>query len=320
MSALAVSLNSEFAADVMAGLARPGQKELPSRWLYDELGSALFEAITLLPHYGLTRADARLLEATATEIAAEMPGDVLIVELGSGTGVKTRWVLEAFASLRPVDYFPIDVSSAALKVCTTALESIPGVRIVELHATYLDGLARALAHRTTGQRVLVLFLGSTIGNFDSASARAFLAEIRGLLAPGDALLLGTDLVKPLDEMIEAYDDPIGVTAAFNKNVLSRINRDLGADFDLRRFVHEARFDKEASRIEMHLRAVAPQTVTIPGIGRQVHFEAGESIWTESSYKFRRAGILELADAAGFEVRAQWVDEEWPFAESLLAVK
>jgi L-histidine N-alpha-methyltransferase len=320
MPALATAVISELARDVLAGLVRSGQKELPPRWLYDELGSALFDVITLLPEYGVTRAEARLLKARSPAIAAAIPGDVMIAELGSGSGIKTRWILEAFARRQPTDYLPIDVSSAALETCTTALESIPGVRIIELHSTYLEGLAQALGRRRAGQRMLVLFLGSTLGNFDSAAARAFLIRIRELLQTGDALLLGVDLIKPLPQMLQAYDDAIGVTAAFNLNVLARINRELDADFDLRQFRHQACFDQEESRIEMHLCARTPQVVNVRAIDRAIRFEAGESIWTESSYKFRRTEIVDLAIAAGFETRAQWADLEWPFAETLMMVK
>ena len=320
MSALVTAPVTEFAADVLSGLVHSGQKELSPRWFYDELGSALFEAITVLPEYGLTRAEARLLQEYAPSLVSTLSGNLVIAELGSGSGIKTRWVLEAFAERHAVDYFPIDVSAAALRACTATLESIPGVRVVELLATYLDGLAQALAKRSPGQRMLVLFLGSTIGNFGSAEARKFLNRLRALLSPGDALLLGTDLVKPLPQMMNAYDDPTGVTAAFNLNVLARMNRELGADFDLRHFQHQACFDQEESRIEMHLRARSPQVVNIKAIDRQIRFRTGETIWTESSYKFRRTEIIDLAIASGFETRAQWVDREWPFAESLMLVK
>lgn len=320
MPALATAPASELARDVLTGLVRSGQKELPPRWLYDELGSALFDVITLLPEYGVTRAESRLLKVHSSAIAASIPGDVTIAELGSGSGTKTRWILEAFALRQPVDYFPIDVSAAALENCTNALESISGVRIIELHATYLEGLAQALAQRRPGQRMLILFLGSTIGNFDSAAARNFLGQVRELLKAGDALLLGADLVKPLPQMLHAYNDALGVTAAFNLNVLARINRELDADFDLRQFRHQACFDQEESRIEMHLRARSPQIVNVRAIDREIRFKAGESIWTESSYKFRRTEIVDLAIAANFETRAQWVDLEWPFAETLMMVR
>lgn len=319
MSALVIAnpVETDFARDVRAGLARSGQKELPSRWLYDELGSVLFDAITLLPEYGLTRADARLLRAHAGAIAKAMPGDVAVVELGSGSGGKTGWVLKAFAQRRPVDYFPIDISPTALERCRASLESISGVRIVELATSYLDGLSQAVAQRSPGQRILVLFLGSTIGNFDYRAAREFLRKIRDTLSSGDALLLGADLVKPLPQMLPAYDDALGITAAFDLNVLARMNRELGADFDLRRFKHEARFNHEESRIEMHLRARSKHSANVVAIDREIRFQAGETIWTEGSYKFRRQEIVEIAATAGFEARAQWVDAEWPFAETLM---
>jgi dimethylhistidine N-methyltransferase len=320
MPALAQSVSTDFAADVLQGLATPGLKQLPSRWLYDELGSALFEAITLLPEYGLTRADARLLKAHSGTLAALLPGPVLVAELGSGSGMKTRWILEAFAARQHVNYFPIDVSAAALVNCRVALESIPGVRVSGCHATYLEGLSAALGNRNPDERALILFLGSTIGNFDSPAARIFLAGVRALLRPGDALLLGADLVKPLPQLLSAYDDALGVTAAFNLNLLARINRELDADFDLRQFQHHACFDRDASRIEMHLRARNAHVVNVRAIDLPVAFAAGETIWTESSYKFRRTEIVGLGLAAGFSTRAQWIDPEWPFAETLMTAE
>ncbi|MDQ6699164.1 MAG: L-histidine N(alpha)-methyltransferase, partial [Acidobacteriota bacterium] len=187
---------SEFGRDVSDGLGRSDQKELPSKYLYDNLGSALFEAITLLPEYGLTRADARLLKQHSVEIIETFATNPLIVELGSGSGSKTRWVLEAAARRGPVNYIPIDISPAALENCRAALDSIPNVRMTAITASYLEGLAEAVVQRHKGQPVLVLFLGSTIGNFYVEAAEKFLRQVRNALAPGDALLLGTDLVKP----------------------------------------------------------------------------------------------------------------------------
>jgi L-histidine Nalpha-methyltransferase len=322
MSAIALDLSvfPEIAQDVLSGLARPGQKQFPSRWLYDELGSVLFEAITLLPEYGLTRADSRLLQICAPAISDAMQGHVAVVELGSGTGTKTRWILEAFAQGRPVDYYPIDVSATALAQCRTALELIDGVRIIESNTDYLEGLDRATGRRAPNQKFLVLFLGSTIGNFDYYAAREFVRQIRLRLALGDALLLGTDLVKPLPQMLTAYDDPMGVTAAFDLNLLARLNRELCADFDLRQFAHEACFNHEESRIEMHLRSLVAQKVNVRAVDRQLAFEAGETIWTEGSYKFRREEVVDIASNAGFEVASQWVDSEWPFVETFMLAK
>jgi L-histidine N-alpha-methyltransferase len=312
----APALESELARDVSAGLTRAGQKTLPCRYLYDDIGSALFEAITLLPEYGLTRADARLVERHAAEIVARVPGNVVVAELGSGTGSKTRYILERFGT-REVAYYPIDVSRAALDRCARELAALG--TIVPLESNYLEGLRRVAERRAAGETLLVLFLGSTIGNFEPEEAADFLAAVREHLEPGDALLLGADLVKPLEQTLAAYDDPAGVTAAFNLNLLGRINRELGSDFDLRQFEHVARYDVEAQRIEMHLRSLARQTVSIPKPGLTVEFAPGETIWTESSHKFRPEQIARLARAAGFRLERQWIDCEWPFAESLLRV-
>ncbi|MDQ6704456.1 MAG: L-histidine N(alpha)-methyltransferase [Acidobacteriota bacterium] len=316
--AFASSAISDFARDVGDGLRRSGQKELPSKYLYDDLGSALFEAITLLPEYGLTRADARVLKQHSGEIIETFSRNPLIVELGSGSGSKTRWILEAAARRGPVNYIPIDISPAALENCRAAMDRIPNVRTMPITASYLDGLAEAVAGRRPGHPVLVLFLGSTIGNFYIEAAETFLRQVRGALAGGDALLLGTDLVKPRDRMLLAYDDPIGVTAAFNLNLLSRMNRELAGDFIIRNFEHEARFNEEASRVEMHLRSKIPQRVHIRSIGLRVGFREGETIWTEASQKFRRSQVRTMARLAGFSCQAQWIDSEWPFAENLFA--
>ena len=249
---------SVFARDVREGLSHPGQKELQAKYLYDDLGSALFEAITRLPEYGLTRADDRLLARLSNELPARVAADTVIAELGSGSGTKTRRVLTAFANGRRPLYRPIDVSAAALNRCRSELS---GVAEVEgFHNTYLRGLRDATLNRPGGNRLLLLFLGSNIGNFDRTGAEDFLRQVRVSLAPGDALLLGVDLVKPLGTLLAAYDDPTGVTAAFNLNVLGRINRELDANFDLRQFAHEVRYREDEHRIEMHLRSRRDQRV------------------------------------------------------------
>ncbi len=307
---------SPFARDVREGLTRHGQRTVPSMYLYDELGTALFEAITLLPEYGLTRADERLLQRHAGALLDELPGSLLVAELGSGTGRKTRWILEALARREPVLYYPIDISPLALARCRQELAGLGAVSIVGLEHSYVEGVGEAMARRREGQRVLLLFLGSTIGNFERPAAVAFLREIRACLASGDALLLGTDLVKPWDVMLAAYDDPTGVTAAFNRNLLARMNRELGADFDLRCWDHEARWNAVDRRIEMHLRSRVRQTVAIPAAEVSCDFAAGETIWTEACHKFDLAEVAGLAERAGFINKVQWVDAEWPFAESL----
>ena len=300
----------EFACDVCAGLGRP-QKELHSKYFYDELGSSLFEAITHLPEYGLTRADERLLRSHAPDIAASIRRPVAVIELGSGSGRKTRYVLGA---LRNPRYFPIDLSSDALAQCQRDLADIAQVHPIE--QSYLDGMASAVAQRDSGESLLVLFLGSNIGNFERPCATEFLRDLHRSLQPGDALLLGADLVKERERMLAAYDDPAGVTAAFNLNLLARINRELGGNFELRNFQHDARWNERERRIEMHLRASLDQTVLIRDAGLTVQFRAGESIWTESSHKFYLAEMFEMAAQTGFQVDTQWVDEEWPFVESL----
>jgi L-histidine Nalpha-methyltransferase len=313
MSALAYNL-TQFSCDVRRGLSRSDQKELPPSYLYDALGSALFEAITLLPEYGLTRADARLLQAHAAEIASSVPPGTFVAELGSGTGTKTRHILEALGGGKSVDYYPIDVSAAALRACAAELE--PVARIHPRNASYIEGLKLATRAREPQQNLLLLFLGSTIGNFSRDASARFLAEIRSLLSPGDTLLIGADLVKPIPVMVAAYDDPAGVTAAFNKNILGRINRELGANFDLRKFEHEARWNERYRRIEMHLRSTADQTVELPGADLTVALEDGETIWTESSHKFKPAELESMASSAGFRQEACWVDRGWPFAECM----
>jgi L-histidine Nalpha-methyltransferase len=308
---------AEFIRDVLEGLGNSGEKWLPSSYLYDEIGAALFETITLLPEYGLTRADARLLELHSSQIADSLRSPLIVAELGSGSGQKTRWLLEALTERGPLDYYPIDISRAALVKCRGELGRIGGVRMQEIESSYLPGLSKVLSRRRRGEAVLVLFLGSTIGNFDRAAGQAFLTELRSQLAPGDALLLGTDLVKPVDQLLAAYDDSTGVTAAFNLNMLARLNRELGADFALRNFTHAAIWNGEHRRIEMHLRSARKQQVIIRDADLKVNLEAGETIWTESSYKYETNEVRQMARRAGFECHAQWTDEAWPFTESLL---
>lgn len=311
------SQHDEFAADVRLGLCGEGQKELPSKYLYDAVGSALFEAITILPEYGLTRADQRLLERHARDIAGRLPGPVIVSELGSGSGKKARPLLEALCPGRQIDYFPVEISAAALSMVKRELGDLKCVSIVGLEREYLAGLAEVAARRRDGERLLVLFLGSTIGNFDGGANLSFLQKVRQILAPGDALLLGADLVKPRELLLAAYDDPAGITAAFNRNLLVRINRELDADFDLRAFDHEARFNEATSSVEMHLRSVKRQTVRIRAAGIEVTFAGGETIWTESSHKYSLPELDRLATDAGFRTDAQWIDAEWAFAETLL---
>jgi L-histidine Nalpha-methyltransferase len=315
--ALSLRHVSEFAADVRAGLTKPGQRELPSKYLYDEVGSALFEAISVLPEYGLTRADARLLQKHAREIVERLPSPLQVAELGSGSGKKTRWILEALARRHRTYYYPIEISPHALAACEKELGQIDLVSVVGYEQPYLEGLRAVAEGRNLGDHLLVLFLGSTIGNFDRGPDEVFLREVRETLRPGDALLLGTDLEKDVALQLLAYDDPAGVTAAFNLNLLARINRELGADFNLSNFRHEARWNLADRRIEMHLRSTCRQSVKISAANLRVVLNENETIWTESSHKYQAEEIPRMAERTGFQFAAQWVDEEWPFAQNLL---
>jgi len=311
---------SEFAAAVREGLLKPGQRELPSKYLYDEVGSALFDAICLLPEYGLTRADARLLQTHTQEIVDRLPSPIHVAELGSGSGKKTRWILEALSRRQRTYYFPIEISPAALAACEKELGQIDMVSMVGYEQPYLEGLRAVAQGRDEGDHLLVLFLGSTIGNFDRAAGEDFLHEVREILQQGDALLLGTDLEKDVATQLLAYDDPAGVTAAFNLNLLARINRELGANFDLSRFRHEARWNDENKRIEMHLRSLQEQCVEIPAVKLRLTLKKGETIWTESSHKYRAGEVVRMAERTGFRCEGQWIDEEWAFAQNLFVVE
>jgi dimethylhistidine N-methyltransferase len=306
--------------DVASGLAdavryylRSTPRQLPSRFLYDALGSALFDAICYLPWYRVTRAELRLLRRHAAAIGRVLRGG-RVVELGSGNGDKLAMLL-AHAGVGRVRAHLIDLSDAALTRAVHTLGAVPDVDIdvAVHHTTYEDGLLGL--PRTTGPTV-VAFLGSNIGNFDPPGASAFLQLIRSALHQGDWLLLGADLVKPERELLLAYDDPLGLTAAFNKNLLLRLNTELGATFDLDRFTHRALWDASASRVEMHLVSRARQHVRIPQSGFGFTLEEGETIWTESSYKYEPHGLATLVEPAGFSRREQWVDEEARFALTL----
>jgi L-histidine N-alpha-methyltransferase len=311
---------ADLAADVRAGLSKKGQKELPSKYFYDDIGSALFEVISLLPEYGLTRADERLLRTHAGAIVDSVPSPVVVAELGSGNGQKTRWLLEAFCRQQPTTYYPIEISRAALASVKQRLQSIDCISIVGFEKEYLDGLLEVAARRGVNEHILVLFLGSTIGNFDRPAGEEFLRQLRQILKHGDSLLLGTDLEKPVHRLLLAYNDSLGVTSAFNLNLLARLNRELEADFNLNQFVHVTQFNADELRIEMYLRSTLQQRVTIPGAGIAVTLGKDETIWTESSHKYRLPEVSEMARRAGFQCRAQWVDAEWPFAESLLIAR
>lgn len=300
-------------ADVLHGLTRT-PKELPPKWFYDARGSELFEEITRLPEYYPTRAEREILVARSHDIAAAT-GARTLVELGSGSSEKTRHLIDAL--LPELDsYVPVDVSESALEGAGEALlAERPGLHIHALVADFTHGLDLPA---TPGPR-LVAFLGGTIGNLLPEERREFLRAVRGMLAPGDALLLGTDLVKDEATLVAAYDDAAGVTAAFNKNVLAVIDRELGADARPDDFEHVALWDREREWIEMRLRARHALAVKIPELDLVVPFEAGEELRTEVSAKFRQEGVREELAEAGLTLARWWTDEEGRFALSLATV-
>jgi L-histidine Nalpha-methyltransferase len=309
----------QFAEDVEYYLSL-SPRQLPSRYLYDDLGSALFDAICHLPWYEITRTERDLLRMHARQILRLLEPLATLVELGPGNGDKLSDLLDAAADDAALTVHLVDISSSALEASSRALDDRDNVTVVTHRAEYETGLAAATASRESRGafgRTLALFLGSNIGNFDPPGADAFLLNIRAALAHGDALLIGADLVKDKDALLDAYDDPLGVTAVFNRNLLVRANRELGADFDLDGFAHQALWNEAASRIEMHLVSRRRQRVRIPCARLEIVFEEGETIWTESSYKYRPAGILEMLDRAGFRKMNQWLDERGTFALTLV---
>ena len=307
---------ARFAEDVRHYLSQQ-PRQLPSRYLYDALGSALFDAICELPWYPITRTETRLLREHARTILDGDEAPDRLVELGAGNGSKLAALVEA--GLPPghrVTIHLVDVSAAALHTAASALAGLPGVQVATHEASYEDGLERVRRRGGPG-RALVLFLGSNIGNFDRSGAEPFLERIRRALAPGDGLLLGADLVKPERDLLLAYDDPLQVTAAFNRNLLVRINRELGADFDVTQFQHRAVWNEAESRVEMHLVAASDQQVHVGAASVGLAFTAGETIWTESSYKYRPEGVARMLERAGFRLMMQWKDEGSGFALTLV---
>ena len=324
MSSTATTAPSELLRDFAREVARDlalVPKQIQSKYLYDALGSSLFESICRLPWYRITRAEERLLTRRASEMVAPMADPVTLLELGCGSGEKVALLAEALRNRhRRVAIHLIDISPTALELSERTLGALEHVSVVGHRTTYEEGLRHAARDRPPRGGLLVLFLGSNIGNFDPPASQEFLAEIRRALNPGDGLLLGADLVKPVDQLMLAYDDPLGVTAAFNKNVLVRMNRELEANFDLEAFEHRAVWNPVDRRVEMHLVSVRPQTVVIPRSGIEVKFEHGESIWTESSYKYDPHEVVELVSSAGFAAQGQWIDPEARFALTLFVAE
>src|SRR5947207_8591115 len=313
------SVTAQFASDVQYYLSQQ-PRQLPSRYFYDELGSALFDAICRLPWYGVTRAEMRLLTGHGRHLLARVPGLTTIIELGPGNGEKLGALVDAGRQgAEHLDLRLVDISPSALELSSRVLSARPNVNVSTYEAEYEAGLAAASAETRSG-RALALFLGSNIGNFDRPGADAFLRAIRASLMLGDMLLIGADLVKPERELILAYDDPLGVTAAFNRNLLVRINRELGGRFDVDRFAHRAIWSEAQSRVEMHLVSLARQRVTVESANVDFVIDEGESIWTESSYKYTPDQIARALEQGGFKLVEQWIDEPGGFALTLVETK
>ena len=310
-------LISPIASDVLDGLsAQP--KQLPPKLFYDAVGSHLFEEITRTPEYYPTRTERAILEEFAGDIIAEAGNNLTLVELGAGSASKTRVLIRAILrrQLR-LEFHPVDVSPAALQQAVTSLNGdFPRLHVTPIAADYGEHLPDL---RSRPGRKLVLFIGSTIGNFEPQEAEQFLKRVRASLQTGDALLLGFDMVKDAKVLHAAYNDVAGVTAQFNKNVLARMNRELGADFDLHEFNHVAFWNPRKSRIEMHLESLYEQTVWVEDLGRGFHFDRGERIHTENSYKFNTASIKRLLRRSGFKLEKNWTDPKGWFCEALARV-
>ena len=306
----------EFAQDVAEGLARR-PKQLPAKCLYDALGSRLFEAICELPWYNITRGECALLEQHAEAIVSELGDGATLVELGSGNGTKLAVLLSALdGSGRAARVHLVDISTTALQLSAATLSRHAAVTVVRHEATYEAGLRAALDQRNATGLALVMFLGSNIGNLGPEETHRFLTHVRYQCRRGDRFLLGADLVKPEADLLLAYDDPLGVTAAFNKNLLARVNRELDADFDLGLFAHRVLWNGDASRVESYLESQVEQLVCIRSAGCCVLFDQGERIWTESSYKYEPDGVVALGAESGFARRAQWIEPQSRFALTL----
>jgi L-histidine Nalpha-methyltransferase len=319
---LTSAVADDFAADVRRGLTAPGKFLLP-KYFYDPLGSRLFDAICLVPEYYLTRAEADIFERYAAEIVEKARDGVrrlTLFELGSGSASKTRRIIDALLATQPrLRYVPVDISTAALEESASALlGDYEGLSVTAFAADYDTALPRLRENVEEDARALVLFLGSNVGNFDRAEARDFLRRVRAALRPGDRLLLGADLKKEAATLEAAYDDPLGVTAAFNLNLLARINRELGADFSVRDFRHVALYDEREGRVEMHLECTRAQTVRIEALGLRIDFSAGERIHTENSYKYSLDELSTLAADTGFARAQTWLDPAERFSSNLFA--
>lgn len=310
-----------FAADVGRGL-QSAPKQLSPKYFYDELGSQLFEAICLLPEYYLTRAENEIFARDADEIvnaAASDHAPLSLIEFGSGSAVKTRRLIESLLKRQPeLMYLPIDISASALETSARVLlQSYPQLRVEAYASDYDTAITRLGAEPVERGRTLALFLGSNIGNFTRSEAETFLRHVRGILSVGDSLLLGADLKKDKKILEAAYDDALGITAAFNLNLLVRLNREFDANFNLRNFRHVAFYNEREGRIEIYIESLSAQVVHLPKLRLEVSFAVGERIHTENSHKYDLAELNQLASHTGFRIARTWTDEAGYFSSNLL---
>ena len=310
---------AEFARDVLEGLSNRPRQLFP-KYLYDALGSQLFEAICHVDEYYLTRAERQILTSHADEIVAAIPECRTLIELGSGSAEKTRKIIEALMrKRRELLFIPVDISASALEESSRSLlQAYPGLTIRAYAADYFDGLAAIKPLH--GGPALVLFLGSNIGNFEKADAGTFLQTIRSVLRREDALLLGADLKKDRATLEAAYNDSLGVTRAFIVNELARINRELGGDFDLWAFGLRSVYNEAAGRVEVYVESLRSQMVTIRGLNLSLSLEAGERIHMEQSYKYNLEELTALASQSGFELTQTWLDDQSRFSSNLLRAR
>jgi dimethylhistidine N-methyltransferase len=311
-------VGGSLAEDVRRGLTA-ARKAIPPHHFYDPLGSALFEAICNLPEYYVTRAEKEVLTIYGPEIAAALGAPARVVELGAGNARKTRMILDHLAhGESPIEYVPLDVDASMLERSgRELLAQYPSLKVTAVVGDFRRPSRAIRAVGATSGRTAVLFLGSSIGNLDPDSAARMVRDLRAASSPGDRFLLGVDMKKSKDVLEPAYDDALGVTASFNKNLLQRINRELGGHFDLSAFAHQAFYDEARGRIEMHLVSLREQVVHIDALELEIAFAESETIHTESSYKYDRAALEALAEPLGFSIERTWTDSKGWFADVLL---
>ncbi len=315
-----IHFDDSFAEDVVAGLTSE-PKKLLSKYHYDTLGSKLFDSICELPWYTITRGECALLERIKSSVTDRLRDPVILAELGPGNGDKISILAKALdAECRQTAIHLIDVSEGALDSASRTLESYSSIEVRKHKASYIDGLRNVIDVVEPSESLTLLFLGSNIGNLDPREAERFLVEIRSLLRVGDKFLVGTDLIKPVEQLLLAYDDPLGVTSAFNRNLLARINRELEGDFEVDQYDFQVKWNSRNSRIESYLVSRRDQTVCISAVNCCVRFVKGEAIWTESSHKYESAEVAEMGRVAGFECQEQWVEPTSEFMITCFGVR